>query len=252
MAVLSLQPGIIYGPVNSRRLGQSLGVNLLPTDAKLCSFDCIYCQYGRTRTKTLTPQAAQLPGADEALSAIEAALRGGADFDYLTFSGNGEASLHPDFPHIVRQTRRLLDELRPSVKLVILSNSSAAHLPRVREALATFDKPVMKLDAGDRRTFKRINRPAPGVALEATLEALVGLPGLVVQSVLVEGRLPNASGAAYQAGLAALAALRPGEVQIYSTDRPVPEAGVERVARERLREIAAEVENLLGVPAHAY
>jgi wyosine [tRNA(Phe)-imidazoG37] synthetase (radical SAM superfamily) len=109
MAVLPLKSGIIYGPVNSRRLGRSLGINLLPTRHKLCSFDCVYCHYGRTQIKTLCPEDDGFPGVDQVLHAVFEALQYYQDIDYLTFSGNGEATLHPQFPEIAASVRGLRD-----------------------------------------------------------------------------------------------------------------------------------------------
>ena len=129
MTMLPFQAGIIYGPINSRRLGRSLGINLLPTSYKLCSFDCVFCHYGRTQVKTLCPEESRLPGVKEILHAVRDALHMVRDTDYLTFSGNGEATLHPRFPLIASGVRQLRDELRPDVKLTILSNASTVHLP---------------------------------------------------------------------------------------------------------------------------
>jgi wyosine [tRNA(Phe)-imidazoG37] synthetase (radical SAM superfamily) len=252
VTVLELQKGILYGPIDSRRLGRSLGINLLPSDTKLCSFDCAYCQYGRTGVKTLSPERKDLPSLEQVLDAVEKGLQAHANIDTLTFSGNGEPTLHPDFPAIVSGVRRLRDELRPDVKLAILSNSTAAHLPHVRDALELFDAPIMKLDAGDARTLDAINRPAAGVKLEHIVEGLKGIPGLVIQSVLVDGRVSNARGKAFDTWLAALSEIRPAQVQIYSTDRPVPDAGVEQVDPATLQRIAAEIEQRTGVPAKAY
>jgi wyosine [tRNA(Phe)-imidazoG37] synthetase (radical SAM superfamily) len=252
MALLPLQAGIIYGPVNSRRLGRSLGINLLPTSYKLCSFDCVYCHYGRTQLKTLSPDASCFPAVQEVLHAVQEALQTCQDVDYLTFSGNGEATLHPHFPLIASGVRRLRDELRPEVKLAILSNSSTLHLPYIRAALAGFDAPIMKLDAGDPDTFARLNRPVSAVKLERILEGLEGVPGLIVQSVLVDGAVSNVQGEAFEAWLAALADVSPTRVQIYSTDRPVPEAGVERVSPSTLRRLAGEVKERTGLRVDAY
>ncbi|GAB4549366.1 MAG: radical SAM protein [Anaerolineae bacterium] len=252
MKLIPLQPGIIYGPVNSRRLGRSLGINLSPSRHKLCSFDCTYCHYGRTRVRTLSPDASDLPGVEAVLHAVLEALQCYRDIDYLTFSGNGEATLHPDFPQIAAGVRRLRDELRPDVKLTILSNSSTVHLPHIREALGNFESPIMKLDAGDPQTLAGINRPAPEVRLENILDGLKGVPGLIIQSVLVDGRVSNIRGQAYRAWLDALAEVQPMQVQIYSTDRPVPDAGIERVPPETLRRIAGEVEAQTGVEVKAY
>jgi wyosine [tRNA(Phe)-imidazoG37] synthetase (radical SAM superfamily) len=252
MALLPLQSGIIYGPVNSRRLGRSLGINLLPTSYKLCSFDCVYCHYGRTRLKSLSPEASCFPTVQEVLHAVQEALQTCQDADYLTFSGNGEATLHPHFPLIASGVRRLRDELRPEVKLAILSNSSTLHLPYIRAALAGFEAPIMKLDAGDPATFARLNRPVSAVKLERIREGLKAVPGLIIQSVLVDGAVSNVQSAAFEAWLAALADISPTRVQIYSTDRPVPEAGVERVPPSRLQRLAGEIRERTGLRVDAY
>jgi wyosine [tRNA(Phe)-imidazoG37] synthetase (radical SAM superfamily) len=189
---------------------------------------------------------------EEVLQAVREALQVYRDIDYLTFSGNGEATLHPQFPLIASGVRRLRDELRPEVKLTILSNSSTVHWPHIQEALACFEAPIMKLDAGDARTLTGLNRPAPAVKLERILEGLKGVPGLIIQSVLVDGRVTNVRGEAFEAWLAALAEIRPGRIQIYSTDRPVAEAGVERVPPYTLERLAREVEQRTGLRVDAY
>jgi len=252
MAMLPLQSDIIYGPINSRRLGRSLGINLLPPSHKVCSFDCVYCHYGRTQVKTLYPQAGQLPGVEEVLQAIQEGLQAHPDIDYLTFSGNGEATLHPQFPQIVAGVRELRDDLKSEAKLTILSNSSTVHLAHIQEALASFEAPIMKLDAGDPKTLARLNRPTPEVTLESIIEGLKSVPGLIIQSVMVDGRVSNVRGAAYRAWLAALAEIRPTRVQIYSTDRPVPDAGQQRVPPSALRRLARETGDQADLQVNAY
>lgn len=254
MDVLPLETAIVYGPIYSRRLGRSLGINLLPPGRKICSFDCIYCHYGHTPPagKTLTPERTQLPTLVEVVEAVERALRHSRPFDCLTFSGNGEPTLHPGFRAIVAEVRRLRDRFKPEAQLVLLSNASTLHLESVREALALFDKPILKLDAGDPATFAAINRPLPEIVLERIIARLKDVPNLIVQAVLIEGPCTNARGAAYEAWLEALAEVRPLEVQIYSTDRPVPEATVERVPPVVLRRIAEEVRYCIGAKAVAF
>lgn len=139
-----------------------LGIILLPSRYKLCSFDCLYCHYGRTQVKTLSPgeeHRPDLPSVPAVLQAVEEALRTRRDFDYLTFSGNGEPTLHPHFPEIVSGVSSLRDQFRPEVKLAILSNSTTVHFSPIQEALTLFDAPIMKLDAGDQRTLAGLNRP---------------------------------------------------------------------------------------------
>jgi len=250
--MLQLQPGILYGPVNSRRLGRSLGINLLPADRKVCSFDCVYCHYSRTGVLTLAPEEGLCPGVERVLAMVEEALRTRRDFDYLTFSGNGEPALHPQFPEIAAGVRRLRDQWQPEVKLAILSNSTTVHLPQVREALALLDVPIMKLDAGDPQTLAAINRPVREVELETIVAGLKGMRGLVVQSVMIGGEVSNARGKEFEAWVGALAEIRPARVQIYSTDRPVPEAGVEKVEPAALERMAGEVERRTGMRVQAY
>jgi len=253
MAALWLQEGVIYGPVHSRRLGHSLGVNLLPDTYKLCSFDCVYCQYGRTEVKALFPEAYRFRDRDWILRAVEIGLQmHGPDIDTITFSGNGEPTLHPDFPAIVSEVRRLRDRLCPGVKLTIFSNSTTVHLPCTRETLALFDAPIMKLDAGDSKTLARVNRPDPAVKLEQIMAGLKEIPGLITQSVLIDGPVSNIRGEAFEAWLAALAEVRPTQAQIYSTDRPTAEASVKRVRSAELRRIARAVERHAGVSVDAY
>jgi wyosine [tRNA(Phe)-imidazoG37] synthetase (radical SAM superfamily) len=250
--MLPLKQRIIYGPVNSRRLGRSLGINLLPTGNKVCSFDCIYCQYGCTQVKTLDPGAEGFPRLEDIIAAVETALTSGPDFDSFTFSGNGEATLHPHWPEIVEAVRQLRDRHRPAARLTLLSNSSTATRPAVRATLAQLEVPIMKLDAGDEATFAAINRPANGIRMEAIVEALAQMPGLIIQSLLVEGVPTNSAGPAFERWVSALARLKPVQVQIYSTDRPVPEAGVGRVPPERLQQIAARVMADTGLDVRAY
>ena len=250
--MLPLKQEIIYGPVNSRRLGRSLGINLLPTGSKVCSFDCVYCQYGLTRVKTLEPGPAGFPPLGEVIAAVETALKSGPDFDSFTFSGNGEPTLHPQWPEVVEAVRLLRDRHRPTVGLTLLSNSSTVTRPAVRATLSRLEVPIMKLDAGDEATLTAINRPAKGICLEAIVEALAQIPGLIIQSLMVQGAMTNSAGPAFENWVSALARLKPVQVQIYSTDRPVPEAGVERVLPERLQQIAARAVAHTGLDVRAY
>jgi wyosine [tRNA(Phe)-imidazoG37] synthetase (radical SAM superfamily) len=252
LRVLPLEPGITYGPLFSRRLGLSLGVNLLPTGHKVCSFDCVYCHYGRTEVCTLNPPPRDFPWTRQVLRAVEAALRRYPDLDYITFSGNGEPTLHTAFPAIAAAVRRLRDEVNPGVKLALFSNATTVCLPHVREALSFFDAPILKLDAGDPGTLARINRPAPGVELAHIVAGLGEVPGLIIQSVLIDGRVSNVRGEAFEAWVSALAEVRPAQVQVYSTDYPVPEAGVERVPPYVLKRIAGEVERRTGLRVSGY
>ena len=153
---------------------------------------------------------------------------------------------------IVAETHRLRDALAPNVKLALFSNATTAHLPHIQESLRAFDSPILKLDAGDPATLARINRPAPGVTLDTILTGLQATPNLIVQSVLIDGDVSNSKGEAFEAWVAALDAIRPANVQIYSTDYPVPDADVERVLPYVLKRIAAKVAERTGLHIEAF
>lgn len=250
--LLALQKGVIYGPVQSRRLGRSLGINLLPTNYKLCSFDCIYCHYGRTELKALLVDERHFPYIDQVLTAVEGALQSDLAFDYLTFSGNGEPTLHPEFSDIVREVALLRSRYRPQVRLALLSNASMIAHKYIRQALAQIDLPILKLDAGDSLTFAQINCPSPLANLECILEGLRLAPGIILQSVLIDGPVSNVRGEPYHAWLDALQVTQPKRIQIYSTDRPVPERDVRRVSPVELQRIAGEVTHRLGLPVDVF
>ena len=252
MSGIALQPGIIYGPILSRRLGRSLGINLLPANRKVCSFDCIYCQYGCTNDLVLNPIRSTLPKPPEVFAAVEAALKKPRNIDYLTFSGNGEPTIHPDFPEIVRGVLAIKNKLRPEAKLAILSNSSRVNDPEVAAALRLFDAPIMKLDAGDQETFSAINRPVSSLKIDEIVSGLQRLPILVIQSVLVNGKITNVRGEAFERWAERLAALHPRMVQIYSTERPTAQNEVVCVSPEKLKIIATELNERHGLNVHAY
>lgn len=252
MSGIPLQPAIIYGPINSRRLGKSLGINLLPARRKVCSFDCIYCQYGGTRELLLSPMRSTLPTPSEVFSAVEAALKKPRTIDYLTFSGNGEPTIHPDFPEIVRGVQEIKSKLRPESKLAILSNSSRVDDPEIAAALRLMDAPMMKLDAGDEATFQSINRPAGGLTLEIIIAGLGRLPTLMIQSALIDGEVSNVRGSAYEAWVAVLTELRPQKVHLYSAERPTAESGIKCVRPERLEQIAKELRDEVGLDVQAF
>jgi wyosine [tRNA(Phe)-imidazoG37] synthetase (radical SAM superfamily) len=228
-------------------------VNLLPDDYKLCSFDCVYCQYGRTHVKSLSPESHHFRDRDWVLRAVEMGLlMHGSDIDTITFSGNGEPTLHPDFAAIASGVRDLRDRMCPGVKLTIFSNSTTVHRAHIRDALALLDVPIMKLDAADPGTLACINRPDPAVKLERIVEGLKEIPGLVTQTVLIDGPVTNARGDPFEAWMVALAGIQPTRIQIYSTDRPVAEPSVRQVPPTTLRRIAQVVERYTGRPVDAY
>ncbi|MBD3218302.1 MAG: radical SAM protein, partial [candidate division Zixibacteria bacterium] len=224
--VLDLQRGCIYGPVNSRRLGSSLGLNLLPRDYKLCSFNCIYCQYGLNppqNAELIEEKRDDLPSVSKIRKTLLAALSSVKQrIAYITFSGNGEPTLHPDFPEIVEVVREIRDRYVSRAKLAILSNSTTINNPGIAEALSKLDSPIMKLDAGSEKLFKKINRPAKGFDFNEIVEGLIKFdhPNLIIQALLIGGTDLNASEENIERWASLLKKIKPSQVQIYSLDRP--------------------------------
>jgi len=235
-----LWDGIINGPVRSRRLGVSLGLNLVPPRSKLCTFDCPYCECGRD-----TPKApgARWPSPDLVADALRKTLaRMEAPPDWITFAGNGEPTMHPRFPTVVDRVLELRDRLAPGVRVTVMSNGLSAGRPVVRDALNRVDQRLMKLDPGP---VELVN----GVAYDRgrLVEDLRGLVDVTVQAMVVEG--PGYSGAGeaeVEAWLAALARLQPKAVQVYSIARLPADARVTPVARGRLLEIAARARRVVS------
>lgn len=258
-ATIPLQRGILYGPVLSRRLGRSLGLNILPDEIKVCSMDCRYCQYSWTGMLAANPGqvAPFLPTRESVRDALRAELsrlrRAGTPPDTLTFSGNGEATLHPEFPEIAADVVALRDEYAPACRTAILSNAASVGREEVREGLLLLDDPILKLDAGTEDTFLRLNRPAKGVRFVHILEGLRALgPRIILQSMFVGGHLDNASDSEIGAWIGAVGAIRPRYVQVYTLDRGPADGGLVPVPTERLREIAALLEARTGVDARLY
>jgi wyosine [tRNA(Phe)-imidazoG37] synthetase (radical SAM superfamily) len=195
---------------------------------------------------------AELPKPPEIYEAVEAALKKPRSLDYLTFSGNGEPTIHPDFPEIVRGVKAIKDKLRPDAKLAILSNSSRVSDPEVAAALRLFDAPIMKLDAGDEETFEKINHPVGGLTIDDVVGGLKRLPLLIIQSVLINGDVTNIRGEAFEHWANRLAELHPRMVQIYSTERPTADANLQCVSPEKLQAIAKTLQEKYQLRVEAY
>ena len=255
MRVYDLKPGIIYGLVRSRRLKSSLGINLSPTQLKLCSFNCQYCHYGFTKvvTESSAGYDEHFPTPQDVETALRHALKTFQETPlYITFSGNGEPSMHPDFPEIVDQVNRIRDAQVPSVQTAILSNSSTAHIPEVRDAILRLDVPIMKLDAGDPDTFRKVNRPAKGVDFDRLVSALAGMPDITIQTCLLSGSISNSEDAQIDAWIEQIARIRPKEVQVYTVDRPPADSGLVPVPHDRMAAIVERANQESGVPVVLY
>lgn len=225
--LLDLKTEIIYGPVASRRLGRSLGVNVLPSGRNTCTFDCLYCQYGRFRAIEVEEAAEgarfDFPAVDEILGALEQALRTlDPPTSYITFSGNGEATLHAGFSELVEGVRELRDRLSPASKTAILSNSTTVNDPGVRRTLALLDVRIMKLDAGTEEMFAHYNRPPFSVTLNETVDGLAALEDVTIQSLFTKGPDGNSDPEHVSAWLEQVKTIAPVFVQVYTLDRASP------------------------------
>jgi wyosine [tRNA(Phe)-imidazoG37] synthetase (radical SAM superfamily) len=254
MKTLKLQKGIIYGPMNSRRLGSSLGINLSPIAYKLCSFNCIYCQYGKTKVHTIDVirYLSDLPIKQQVKNALEDWVKMGEKVDYITFSGNGEPTLHPEFDKIVDDVIKLRDSYLPQAKVAILSNSSNVSSPEVKKALKKLDLPIMKLDCGTKDTFQKISCPAKGIEYEKIVDDLKELKNIVIQSVFIGGEVTNTKPDEVEEWIERIRYILPKKIQIYSLDRPFNEKSISKVDRYVLSKIAELASELSGIEVEVY
>ena len=251
MDPIPLQPSIIYGPVRSRRLGASLGLNASPITYKLCSFNCVYCQYGWTTVHTMdtADRLGDFPAPHDFRQALKNTLSENKEIDNITFSGNGEPTLHPQFEELVDIAKELRDNYFPKANIGILSNSSTVNIEKIRRALAKLDFKIMKLNAGDLTVFRKINRPGKAVDYEVIVKGLKSLKDVILQTMFVDGTIQNIGDKEVAEWIKRVGEIRPIKVQIYSLHRPPAEPSLQEVPAETLREIAARTEETTGVPA---
>ena len=251
----SLFHDIIFGPVHSRRLGLSLGVNLLPTESKLCSFDCIYCECGWNAEH---PGARRFNTREDVRTQLAATLRrmvaDGTPPDVITFAGNGEPTMHPEFEAVIGDTIALRDELCPSARVSVLSNATQLDREGVRRALRSVDNNILKLDSAFDATARLINNPqSPVYSVRRVVDQMKGFDGhLTVQTMFLRGefdgqRVDNTTEEEVAAWLRLIGEIRPRQVMVYSLDRDTPCRTLEKVPREELQAIATRVE-ALGIP----
>ena len=239
----------IFGPIRSRRLGVSLGVNLSPNDGKVCSFDCVYCEAGYNSQGAGTTG---LPKREDVSRELEAKLlamkQAGEQLDVITFSGNGEPTLHPHFGEIIDDTIALRDKYFPAVKISVLSNSTRLGNEKVVDALRKVDNNILKLDSAITSTMRLIDQPtSPSFACEGVVKELVQFSGqCVVQTMFLRGehdgvKIDNTTPQEVEALIEAYKAISPRQVMIYSIDRKTPEQQLEKVTKEELEAIAAKI-----------
>lgn len=239
-------PAPIFGPVQSRRLGVSLGINLLPPDGKFCSFDCIYCECGfNAERRTTTP----LPTREEVARALEDKLiqmaAQGQVPDVLTFAGNGEPTAHPRFAEIIDDTVALRNRLCPSAKISVLTNATLILRPRVFEALLKVDNNLLKLDTVDTDYIARVDRPTGRYDLPLLIERMKAFEGrCIIQTMFLKGShegrsVDNTSDLYVLPWIEAVKSIAPREVMIYTIDRETPSKELQKASPEELDRIVA-------------
>lgn len=253
----SLTGDILYGPISTRRTGLSLGVNLLPPDVKVCSFNCVYCQCGWS---TIRPDEVAAKGL--VYPSVEAIDRRSAEGfgdlaargifpDTITLSGNGEPTLHPAFDRAVEVIVRNRNRFLPAARVNVLSDGTELHRAEVVRGLNALDEREMKLDAGDAADVRRVNIPLVSFDLNAYVRQLGALKDCIIQTFFCRGKIDNTGDASVAAWIARLQAIRPLRVDLMSLDRVPAAKGLERVRPADLEMIAARV-RAAGIPAQIY
>ncbi|MBR1932686.1 MAG: radical SAM protein [Prevotella sp.] len=248
-----IYPSPIFGPVHSRRLGVSLGINLLPADGKVCTFDCIYCECGFNADHRPT---LPMPTRQEVSTALEARLKdmqqNGPAPDVLTFAGNGEPTANPHFPEIIDDTLRLRDQYFPQAKVSVLSNATLILRPAVRDALMRVDNNILKLDTVSRAYINKVDRPTGHYDLQAIIEGLKSFHGhVIIQTMFMKGPGVDNTGEEYVGPwLEAVRQIAPQQVMIYTIDRETPDHTLRKASPDELNQIRDRVA-AAGIPCTA-
>lgn len=231
---------LVFGPIHSRRLGSSLGINLLPTKGKLCNFDCIYCECGWNKDGK---GDRRLPSAEELGLTLETKLREcreqGVPIDSITFSGDGEPTLNPDFAEIIDITITLRDKYFPDAKVSVLSNATRVFRDDVFEALKKVDNPILKIDAPTDALAGRINQPQGEYHVEDVVSDLMKFGGnFVLQTMFLRcGSFDSSSPEVLEGWMNIVRKLKPREVMVYTLDREAPAQGLEKFSAEEMRDL---------------
>lgn len=243
---------IIFGPVKSRRLGISLGVNLLPTDSKVCSFDCIYCECGWTPGKR--EKKAILPARNVVRRKLEeklTAMKINNELpDVITFAGNGEPTLHPEFEGIMDDTIQLRNRLSPKARIAVLSNATMLHKSEIIRALLKVDDNIQKLDSGIEETIRKINCPSSNFKLSEVVKNLKSFQGkVIIQTMFLRGKykdeiIDNTTEEELAEWIKLIKEIKPSQVMIYTIDRDTPAPELEKVKLEELNRIADRIREI--------
>lgn len=248
-------PSPIFGPVKSRRLGISLGINLMPGDGKWCSFDCLYCECGLNKDKKAKQP---LPSVEEVKEKLEAKLKEmsarGEELNVLTFSGNGEPTMHPSFLEIVENVIILRNKYYPDAKVSVLSNSTQVHRKDVFEALMKVDNALMKLDTVSPEYIKLVDQPNVNYNIENIIDCLEKMKGhAIIQTMFMKGNIKDKNGKEISVDnckdeyiipyIDALKRISPKKVMIYTLDREWPTEGLIKASKETMDSIAEKIRN---------
>lgn len=239
-----LREDTVFGPIFSRRLGTSLGINLLPREGKICTFDCIYCECGWNKDgldDKVIPSAAEVSSRLE--EKLVSLISEGVDIDTITFSGDGEPTLNPEFPQIIDDTIGLRDKYFPKAKVSVLSNSTRVHRQEVFDALRKVDNPIMKIDAPSNELIEKIDRPAPGFDIARVVEALKKFEGnFVLQTMFLKSEdFDSSAPEVLQGWKEIVRELKPRQIMVYTIDRPTPQAGLKKFTVEQMQDLVQDL-----------
>lgn len=239
---------IIFGPITSRRLGQSLGINLLPVDRKICNFDCIYCECGLAENAT-----GKMPSRKQVAAKLEEILRefsiSGKRIDTITFAGNGEPTLHPEFNAIIDDTYRLRNNYFPKAKIALLTNSTTSINYKLHPSFNRIDQNIFKIDSVIEQTIQTLNNPTGIFNLQKIIESIRQIENRVIQTMFLQGTflgkpIDNTTEEEIVPWLKTLAYINPLMVMIYTIDRDTPYDTLKKIPLSKLEEIAARVKSI--------
>ena len=252
-----IYPSPIFGPVHSRRLGISLGINLLPADGKVCSFDCIYCECGFNADHRPTlPMPTRELIAQKLEEKLQQMTTDGQLPDVLTFAGNGEPTCHPHFPEIIDDTIRLRNQYCPKAKVSVLSNSTMIHRQQVHDALMRVDNNILKLDTVNMIYINKVDRPNGIYDVQTIIDRMKAFNGhIIIQTMFMRGdyngeSVDNTGEAFVAPWLEAVKAIKPQQVMVYTIDRETPAQGLLKASHEQLDNIRDRV-IAMGIPCTA-
>lgn len=246
-----LYDSIIFGPIQSRRLGVSLGVNLLALNKKICSFDCVYCECGFTQNDVQGRFAEKKVVIENLESVLKEMLQNEKHLDVITFAGNGEPTLHPNFDEIIDATILLRNRYFPKAKISVLSNATTLNKESVIKALSKVDNNILKLDSGHVETIKLIDQPtSSNFSIDTVINGMLRFNGdFIMQTMFLKGdfngmRIDNTTENEVNAWLEIVKITHPKQIMIYSIDRDTPVKTLEKVSKQELSEIAKKAEEL--------